>query len=216
MNKRKGFFRSTLILSFLYGMLSASGIISMPLPKVVLGVFKQWAKGSGQRTINIALPGNWKGIDPDQKLKMINELDTNLLAWEKERDSQIETWSSKNGDSPPPRGSSMLGIIFEDEFSRIGAPYFELSLRDKREVRKQLKERITAEKMKMPEQTEIWSYNVFLGPDWIRRGMLILTRFAIGFALIWLIYALMRWVVVGFVVEDLDAKGNTHKKSPGQ
>jgi len=82
MNKRKGFFRLTLVLSFLFGIMTLC--FSDNIFKV--SPFRE----SEHRTVKIRLPSDWGDKTLQEKLYMIDELDTKMRDWETKRIQEEE------------------------------------------------------------------------------------------------------------------------------
>lgn len=203
MNKRKGFFRLTLVVSFLCGILA---------PYFSDNILKSDIfRSTGDRTIEIPLPSDWKNKTLQEKLDLIDKLDTKLRDWSEATKKSVST--DVFGDNEI-SFKVIGGILFRP------ADYYKLSPREKRDVKKQLRERIISDDRKMPkedydpaglyslkETEKGLSYDVYFNPDWIKRSLLTLIVFGIGFALVWLIYGFIRWVVIGFIIKGFKYKG---------
>jgi|GEM_PF-4223162 len=199
MNLRKGFFRLTWVLSF------SCGILSLYFPD---NVFENPA--FNDRRVRIALPGDWVDKTLQEKLDLVNNLDINLPKWvgkaeEKIRQEEEEEKAKKDEGftqrTLPPLHSRVL-----DNY-QWGPPYdyryYDLSSKDKLKVKKKLRKIITSPAKLLPlrDLSNLFEgrYScVFIGPDWTKISFLILKPFTIGFATIWIIYAVIRWVVMGF------------------
>lgn len=227
MNKRKGFFRLTLVLSFL------CGILTLYFPD---NIFEHPTfRKSKHRTVKIPLLSDWGDKTRQEKLDIIDKLDTKLRDWQKkriqeeeeerkkaaeEREKIAEEWEKaglnpwmttvgelikinkereKRGLPPLPLrpfpripGVGIVDIVYID--------YYKLSPKEKLNVKKQLRGKITSGEKEMPKDKGRRNYYVSLSPDWKKISFLILTTFTMGFASVWLIYAFIRWVVIGFIM----------------
>lgn len=198
MNIRKGFFRLTLVVSFLCGIL---GILT------VLNI-SDVNRGNELRTTHIPLPRDWKNKTLQEKLDMIDKLDTELRDWMKKGFQE----DKEAGEKAIKEKKPLWVPAWERAVPHWETNYYELSPREKREVKEQLRGQITSDEKKMPWDRESYSYFVHLrpvspdSPNWIKRSFSILTGFTIGFAPVWLIYAFIRWVVIGFIVGGFGGK----------
>jgi len=207
MNKRKGFFRLTLILSFL------CGIFALYFPN---DVFEDPAFRNGN--VKITLPSDWGGKSVQEKLDLVNNLDINLRDWEKKKAQEYykereEKLNKKNKERekiglPPlhhlglPHLSDLYpGSIWGGYNENLLLNYYYLSPREKQKVKKKLKEEIISYKVE-DNPTVLYEglgYRISLGRNYIKTSLLILKAFIIGFALVWIIYAVIRWVLIGFI-----------------
>jgi len=191
MNKRKGFFRLTLILSFL------CGIFALYFPN---DVFEDPAFRNGN--VKITLPSDWGGKSVQEKLDLINNLDIKLGDWEEKREQERRKQRKFEREMRKEYGLEFghtSGFSSEVGIDELLLFYFNLSPREKQNVKEKLKEEIISGEKFIPMDKEKREYWVSLGPDYTKISLLILAAFTIGFALVWIIYAVIRWVVIGFI-----------------
>ena len=191
MNKRKGFFRLTLVLSLL------CGILALYLPDNVFEDTVFW-----NRTVTIALPGDWGDKTVQEKLDLINNLDIKLGDWEEKREQERRKQRKFEREMRKEYGLEFghtSGFSSEVGIDELLLFYFNLSPREKQNVKEKLKEEIISGEKFIPMDKEKREYWVSLGPDYTKISLLILAAFTIGFALVWIIYAVIRWVVIGFI-----------------
>ena len=170
MNKRKGFFRLTLVLSILCGALT--------LCFLVIGNGKTFE----EKWISIpSLNGQ-----TEEFLKKMDWSDDAFEAavWKAFRDLE------KEGD-----------VIDKPELEKREDVFHNLSLKEKQKAKEIFKKDISGENRKLfIFDPYIGCYCTPFGRDWTKISRLILVGFFTGFASIWLIYAVIKWVVIGFIV----------------
>ena len=232
MNKRKGFFRLTLVLSFLFG------IMTLYFSE---DIFKDPVLGEGvYKKVKIPLPSGWRDKILQEKLDMIDELDTKMRDWETKRiqeekekekkadeqrekaDEQREKVQKKREKAGPTITPAPPGVRIPPSFGTpdtsvedaqesldelrermsgsVYIDYYKLSPKEKLNVKKQLRMEIISDEKEMPKHRRGRNYYVSLAPDWKKISFTILAQFTIGFALVWLIYAFIRWVIIGFIM----------------
>jgi hypothetical protein len=178
MNIRKGFFRLTLVLSILCGILT-------------LIFWEDIFVGSRSRDIQIRirLPNDWENKTLQEKLNSIDE----VLILEKkdekrkEPDTLEEAWEALR--------QKVLSLDYSNLISR-----------EQQNVKRRLREQIISDEKKLPKDRERRYYYVSSGPDWRELSFLIFIGFIIGFAPVWLIYAFTRWVIITFIIGGFKIK----------
>jgi len=170
MNIRKGFFRLTLVLSILCG---------------ILAIYFSEDITSGIRSsrnigIRIPLPSDWRNKTLEEKLNSIDQL---LI---------LEKKNEKKKESP----------TLEEALREWSlADYSTLTSKEQQNVKRRLREQIIPDEKKSPKGEERRNFDMSSGPDWKEKSFLLFINFIIGFAPVWLIYALTRWVIFGFVTK---------------
>ena len=229
MNIKKGFFRLTLILSVLFGILT-------------LIFLKDNDTVSRDIEITVPLPSDWENKTLQQKLNSIDELLISLMRkeylkekeesearaewfkfkmerglnyatigeWKKEVEKENEK-RKKAGLKPlqPPAPGSQsyrMGLVFPR--------YYDLTSRKQQNVKRRLRDQIISDEKRLPKDRERRNYYVSSGPDWREISFLIFAKFGIGFVSAWLIYAFIRWVIIAFIVGGF--KGKSPKGSETQ
>jgi hypothetical protein len=181
MNLGKGFFRLTLVLSFLCGILS-------------LIFWENYPFLSRYINITIPLPSDWENKTLQEKLSSIDEL--LILERMNEKGKELRT---------PGEGwevfalSEMRRRLFLDDYSKLTST-------EQQNVKTRLREQIISDERKLPKDREGGNYYVSSGPDWKELSLVLFIRFIIGFGILWLIYAFLKWVVFRFIVRGFKAK----------
>jgi|WetSurSiteA1Bulk_404760.scaffolds.fasta_scaffold56353_2 hypothetical protein len=173
MNKRKGFFRLTLVLSLVCGGLGVYFWVienSKTFEKKKIGI-----PISAVTSLALNEKLNWTD---DAFNSAVREAFRGLIESEKKK------------------GAAFWGFdkIGEDEF-------FNLSPREKQKIKENVKKEINYEKetgWRLWESGEDY-FQIPFGYDWTKITLLILIGFTSGFAPVWLIYAFIKWVVIGFI-----------------
>jgi hypothetical protein len=214
MNIRKGFFRLTLVLSFLCGILTLYS-----LSDDILGTRSRDIK------ITIPLPNDWQNRTLQEKLNSIDEVMIGLVDLENKTFAEERKASEEWAKFSAKRHYITLEDIEKENEKRkkaglkplpprllppsiIDSPhgYSSLTSREQRNVKRRLKEQIISDEKKLPRDRGRKNYYVSSGPDWRELSPPIFVGFTIGFAAIWLIYAFMKWVVIGFIIGGFKGK----------
>lgn len=184
MNIRKGFFRITLVLSVLCGILTL--IYSDDIfGDAILG----FGRRSRDITIMIPLPNDWESKPLKQKLNSIDE----LLIFKKKDEKRKESSSVEEALEGFRKAMSLND-------------YSKLTPREQQNVKRRLREQIIFDDKKTPKDKERRNYYVSSGPDWRELGFLVFFGFTIGFVPVWLIYAFTKWAVLGFIAGGFKGK----------
>jgi len=226
MNKRKGFFRLTLILSVVCGIstLYFSDHFRDPAPR-----------GFRSRDIKITVPlsGDWGNKTLQQKLNSIDELLISLMRKEflrekEESEARAEWFKSEleRGHGFRTRGDILKESLKEEEkrkkaglkplqppdpgWNHLVLPHYysDLTSREQQNVKRRLRDQIISDEKRLPKDGERPNYYVSSGPDWRELSFLVFIGFIIGFAPVWLIYAFIRWVVIAFIIGGFRSKSS--------
>jgi hypothetical protein len=179
MNTRRGFFRLTLVLSILCGILT-----------VIFGrdIFSESRIRYIQ--IRIPLPNDWENKTFQEKLNIIDE----ILILEKKDEKRKQSGT-------PEEAMERL------DRSMFLADYSKLTSTEQQNVKRRLREQIISDEKRSPKDREKRDYYyVSFGPDWKELSFLVFIRLIIGSAPVWLIYAFTRWIIFGFIVGGFKAK----------
>ena len=179
MNIRKGFFRITLVLSILCGILTLYFS-----ENITSGI-----RSSRNIGIRIFLPSDWESKTLQEKLNSIDE----LLILEKKNEKRKESVSMEEAWEALGRSLSL-------------ADYSKLTSNEQQNVKMRLRYEIVSDEKKLPKNRERRNYYVSSGPDWKELSLLLFISFIIGFAPVWLIYAFTRWVIIAFIVGGFKVK----------
>jgi len=220
MNVRKGFFRLTLVLSFLCGILTLYS-----LPDDIFGT------RSRDIEITIPLPNDWENKKLQQKLNSIDELLISLMRkeylkekeksearaelfkFEMERSHNFMTigeWKKEFEKENEKRKKTGLKPLERPDPGAIPgysySPYSTLTSREQQNVKRRLRDQIISDEKKLPKDRERRNYYVSSGPTWRELSFLVFIGFIIGFTPVWLIYGFTRWVIIAFIVGGFKSK----------
>jgi len=198
MNKRKGFFRFTLVLSLLCGTLTLYFQVSKEIKNEYGDVFRD-------KKINIPLPDDWKNKSVQEKLGALDDdliFGALVLNGAPVENPAFGTAPVEVDSSPEAQENYEKDVEaqYESYRKKVAEDFFsDLSPKEKQNLKEKLKEAIASD-------GERQDYLVSLGPRWTKISLFILKAFIIGFLPVWLIYAFIRWVVMGFIARGFKGK----------